>query len=215
MTGQCSSTASCNCQEDSMDWLDSRGKKQSRNCYLKHLSGSLHAEEGRQKLHDSSTTCIQRDQSLDLKLKTHLLENMQSSKYWKMFEFRKKLPSYNMRKVTQFLLDHYIQEGKGSLCHIVCTQPRHISAISVAERVAEERAESCGKNSSIGYQIRLECKLPREKGSILYCTTGILLQRIQNDPCLSNISHIILDEIHERDLDSEFLMIILKDLLKQ
>ncbi|XP_022251673.1 ATP-dependent RNA helicase DHX36-like [Limulus polyphemus] len=58
-------------------------------------------------------------------------------------------------------------------------------------------------------------KLPREKGSILYCTTGILLQRMQNDPYLSKISHIILDEIHERDLDSEFLIIILKDLLKQ
>ena len=51
---------------------------------------------------------------------------------------------------------------------------------SVAQRVAAERAESLGKSS--GYQIRLERILPREKGSILYCTTGVLLRRMLTDP---------------------------------
>ena len=41
-------------------------------------------------------------------------------------------------------------------CRIVCTQPRRISAISVAERVAAERGEKCGQ--TVGYQIRLESR---------------------------------------------------------
>ena len=45
---------------------------------------------------------------------------------------------------------------------IVCTQPRRISAITVAQRVAEERGEALGK--SVGYQIRLESVLPQAKG---------------------------------------------------
>lgn len=116
-------------------------------------------------------------------------------------------------QVTQFILDNYIERGKGSACRIVCTQPRRISAISVAERVAAERAETCGSGNSTGYQIRLQSRLPRKQGSILYCTTGIILQWLQSDPHLSSVSHILLDEIHERNLQSDVLMTVIKDLL--
>uniref|UniRef100_A0A8C0JVY1 RNA helicase n=1 Tax=Canis lupus dingo TaxID=286419 RepID=A0A8C0JVY1_CANLU len=116
-------------------------------------------------------------------------------------------------QVTQFILDDYIERGKGSACRIVCTQPRRISAISVAERVAAERAESCGNGNSTGYQIRLQSRLPRKQGSILYCTTGIILQWLQSDSHLSSVSHIVLDEIHERNLQSDVLMTVIKDLL--
>jgi HrpA-like RNA helicase len=58
-------------------------------------------------------------------------------------------------QVAQFILDDYIMKDKGSTCHIICTQPRRISATSVATRVAEERDEVCGEES-VGYQIRLE-----------------------------------------------------------
>ena len=50
----------------------------------------------------------------------------------------------------------------------------------VAHRVASERAESLG--TSVGYQIRLENTLPRDNGSILYCTTGIMVRRLVSDP---------------------------------
>ena len=52
--------------------------------------------------------------------------------------------------------------------------------VPVAKRVAEERGERLGE--SVGFQIRLENQLPQQKGSILYCTTGILLRRMINDP---------------------------------
>ncbi|XP_067658933.1 ATP-dependent DNA/RNA helicase DHX36-like [Haliotis asinina] len=159
--------------------------------------------------------------------------------YCKMMQFRKKLPSYEMREklmddirnnqvvvisgetgcgkttqVPQFILDDCIEMGIGSQCRVICTQPRRISAISVAERVAAERCERCGgSDSSVGYQIRLEYRLPRKNGSILYCTTGIVLKFLESDPLLQRATHIVLDEIHERDLQSDFLMIILKDIL--
>ncbi|NXX70752.1 DHX36 helicase, partial [Spizella passerina] len=56
-------------------------------------------------------------------------------------------------------------------------------------------------------------RLPRKQGSILYCTTGIVLQWLQSDKHLSSISHVVLDEIHERNLQSDVLMSIIKDLL--
>uniref|UniRef100_A0A7N6BDQ7 ATP-dependent DNA/RNA helicase DHX36 n=1 Tax=Anabas testudineus TaxID=64144 RepID=A0A7N6BDQ7_ANATE len=116
-------------------------------------------------------------------------------------------------QVTQFILDDYINRGMGSMCRVVCTQPRRISAISVAERVAAERAESVGNGNSCGYQIRLQSRLPRRQGSVLYCTTGIILQWLRSDPLLSSISHLVLDEIHERNLQSDVLLVIVKDLL--
>ncbi|XP_026557436.1 ATP-dependent RNA helicase DHX36 [Pseudonaja textilis] len=178
------------------------------------------------------------DSDLDEQYKEELRKKKSDSRYIEMQRFREKLPSHSMRKelvnlinnsrvtvisgetgcgkttqVTQFILDDYIERGKGSSCRIVCTQPRRISAISVAERVAAERAESCGNGKSTGYQIRLESRLPRRQGSILYCTTGIVLQWLQSDKQLSSVSHVILDEVHERNLQSDVLMAIIKDLL--
>ena len=49
-------------------------------------------------------------------------------------------------------------------------QPRRISAVSVAERVAQERCEEIGQTT--GYSVRFESVLPRHYGSILFCTVG-------------------------------------------
>jgi ATP-dependent RNA helicase DHX36 len=114
-------------------------------------------------------------------------------------------------QVPQFLLDHAIQSGLATETNIVCTQPRRISAISIAERVASERGEDVGEY--VGYQIRFE-KAQSERTRLLFCTTGVLLRRIQVDPLLQEVNCVILDEVHERSLDSDFLLIILRDLLK-
>jgi HrpA-like RNA helicase len=86
--------------------------------------------------------------------------------------------------------------------------------MSVAHRVAEERIETCGdSNGSVGYQIRLERLYPRERGSILFCTTGILVQLLISNPLLENYSHILIDEVHERDLLTDFILTIVRHLL--
>ncbi|XP_053956982.1 ATP-dependent DNA/RNA helicase DHX36 [Anastrepha ludens] len=114
-------------------------------------------------------------------------------------------------QVPQLILDDYIFNNRGSQCHVVCTQPRRISAVTVAERVAYERCEHLG--TSVGYQIRLESEMPRDIGSILYCTTGVLLQKLQSDPLMNAVSIVIIDEIHERSVETDLLMALLKIIL--
>lgn len=98
-------------------------------------------------------------------------------------------------QVGQFLLDAAIKSNNGSTFRAICTQPRRLAATSVADRVAHERSEVIGDvkmQPSVGYQIGLERQLPRKQGSILFCTTGILLQFLQTDPFLKEYSHVII-----------------------
>lgn len=115
-------------------------------------------------------------------------------------------------QIPQFILDASLRGPAGQVANIICTQPRRISAISVAQRVAQERAESLGK--SVGYQIRLE-SVRTSATRLLYCTTGVLLRKLEGEADLTGISHVIVDEVHERTEESDFLLLVLKDLLVQ
>jgi len=185
----------------------------------------------------SSSLCP--NSSLSEQLAKELVAQQNSAKFKEMLQFRKNLPSYAMKErvvdlvrnnqvvlltgetgcgkttqVPQFLLEDCLTRGLGSSTRIVVTQPRRISAISVAERVASERGEMCGeKCSTVGYQIRLESRLPRVFGSILYCTTGIVLTWLRSLPTLPSISYLVMDEVHERDIQSDLLMTVVRDLL--
>lgn len=68
-----------------------------------------------------------------------------------------KILSSNLQ-VPQFILDAEIEAGRGGACSVVCTQPRRIAAVSVAERVANERCEPApGENGAlVGYHVRLD-----------------------------------------------------------
>ncbi|KAJ0011202.1 hypothetical protein Pint_32996 [Pistacia integerrima] len=104
-------------------------------------------------------------------------------------------------QVPQFILDDMIESGCGGNCNIICTQPRRIAAISVAERVADERCESSpgSDGSLVGYHVHLD-SARNERTKLLYCTTGILLRKIVGDRNLAGITHVIVDEVHERSL---------------
>lgn len=113
-------------------------------------------------------------------------------------------------QVPQILLDQAIQDGTGASCNVICTQPRRIAATSVARRVADERAEKL--QDTVGYHVRFDVKPPKPSGSILFCTTGILLQQLQHahDEVYDRVSHLVIDEVHERDILIDFLLVILK-----
>ncbi|KAL4184891.1 hypothetical protein AMTRI_Chr10g227850 [Amborella trichopoda] len=113
-------------------------------------------------------------------------------------------------QLPQFIIEEEIESLRGTECNIICTQPRRISAISVASRISSERGENLGE--TVGYQIRLEAKRS-EKTRLLFCTTGVLLRRLVHEPELIGVSHILVDEIHERGINEDFLIIILRDLL--
>uniref|UniRef100_A0A7N8X200 RNA helicase n=1 Tax=Mastacembelus armatus TaxID=205130 RepID=A0A7N8X200_9TELE len=69
-----------------------------------------------------------------------------------------------------------------------------------------------GQSSLCGYQIRMENQ-SGEWTRLLYCTTGVLLRKLQHDRHLNSLTHIIIDEVHERSVQSDFLLTILKDIV--
>ena len=118
-------------------------------------------------------------------------------------------------QVPQIILEDAISKGEGSACNIVCTQPRKIAATSVARRVSEERGEEL--QNTVGYQVRFQAKLPKASGSITFCTTGIVLKQLQYSPdvIMEDVSHLIIDEVHERDILTDFLLVMLKKIMQQ
>uniref|UniRef100_A0AAR2LMR3 RNA helicase n=1 Tax=Pygocentrus nattereri TaxID=42514 RepID=A0AAR2LMR3_PYGNA len=120
-------------------------------------------------------------------------------------------------QIPQFLLDDCCK--KGIPCRIFCTQPRRLAAIAVAERVATERGESVGQ--TIGYQIQnteiCVCRcLVSPKTLLTFCTSGVLLRTLMaGDATLSAVTHVIVDEVHERDGLTDFLLTKMRDLLQK
>ncbi|TVY38975.1 putative ATP-dependent RNA helicase [Lachnellula occidentalis] len=121
---------------------------------------------------------------------------------------------------AQFILDDLYQRALGDCTKIICTQPRRISALGLADRVSDERCSSVGQE--VGYIIRGESKTtPNTK--ITFVTTGVLLRRLQTSggssedvvASLADVSHVIIDEVHERSLDTDFLLVLLRDVLRK
>ena len=119
---------------------------------------------------------------------------------------------------VQFILDDLYQKGLGNGANMIVTQPRRISALGLADRVSEERCSPVGQE--IGYTIRGESKTSRAT-KITFVTTGVLLRRLQTSggkiddvvSSLADVSHVVIDEVHERSLDTDFLMSIIRDVL--
>ncbi|KAG8789761.1 hypothetical protein FRC16_001179, partial [Serendipita sp. 398] len=123
-------------------------------------------------------------------------------------------------QIPQLILDQWIDRGEGARCNVICTQPRRIAAVSVAQRVANERGEQLGR--TIGYQVRFDSKVPQDHGSVTFCTTGIFLNRMQKALELAKVdgprqfdevTHVIVDEVHERDVDIDLTLMVIKRML--
>lgn len=116
---------------------------------------------------------------------------------------------------VQFILDHLINSQKGTSVKIVCTQPRRISALGLSDRVSAERCSQEGQE--VGYIIRGDSRVSADT-KIIFMTTGVLLRRLQSSPnldtALADLSHIFVDEVHERTLDTDFLLSLIREALK-
>ena len=109
-------------------------------------------------------------------------------------------------QLTQFLYeDGYANGGM-----IGCTQPRRVAAMSVAKRVSEEM--ECKLGSTVGYAIRFEDCTSKET-AIKYMTDGVLLRESLTNSDLDQYSCIIMDEAHERALNTDVLMGLIKKVL--
>ena len=103
-----------------------------------------------------------------------------------------------------------LQAGRGIAGKIGCTQPRRIAAITIAHRIAEELGEEIGR--SVGYKIRFREKTSKQ-AFIKIMTDGMLLAETQGDPALYEYDTLIIDEAHERILNIDFILGILRTLL--
>lgn len=110
-------------------------------------------------------------------------------------------------QLVQFLAD----SGVGAEQSIVCTQPRKIAAISLAQRVRDESSGCYEDPSVICYSTFSSAQEFDSK--VIYMTDHCLLQHFMHDRDLSGISCVIVDEAHERSLNTDLLLALVKDLL--
>ncbi|KAF7505198.1 hypothetical protein GJ744_001188 [Endocarpon pusillum] len=119
-------------------------------------------------------------------------------------------------QVPSFILESRLKAGND--CKILVTQPRRISAISLARRVSEElgehKSEIGTRQSLVGFAIRLESKVSSTT-RITYVTTGVLLRMLESSKNLEDVDFLLLDEVHERTMDLDLLFIALRRLCQR
>ncbi|ETV75461.1 hypothetical protein, variant 2 [Aphanomyces astaci] len=114
-------------------------------------------------------------------------------------------------KTTQ-LTQYLHEDGYSQYGTIGCTQPRRVAAMSVAQRVSEEMAVNLG--DECGYAIRFE-DLTCDKTIIKYMTEGVLLRESLREADLDTYSAVIMDEAHERALNTDVLFGILRKVVQR
>ena len=115
-------------------------------------------------------------------------------------------------KTTQ--IPQYIYEAGHHQDKIIgITQPRRVAAMSIAQRVAEEKGTQIG--SLVGYSIRFEERVDPQKTKIKFMTDGMLLREMIIDPLLTKYAFIVIDEAHERSLQSDILLGLMKGVLSR
>ncbi len=112
-------------------------------------------------------------------------------------------------KTTQ-IPQYCLAAGLGTKGMIGCTQPRRIAAITVAQRISQEIGQTCGQ--AVGYKIRFS-QCMGENTYIKIMTDGTLLAELQQDRWLNQYDTLIVDEAHERSLNIDFVLGILRRLL--
>ncbi|CBH10533.1 ATP-dependent RNA helicase, putative [Trypanosoma brucei gambiense DAL972] len=151
--------------------------------------------------------------------------------YYKILAQRTTLPVYQRAKeLTQNMRDHQVvlfvgETGSGKTTQVpqfisemelpgvvVCTQPRRIAAMSIAVRVAAEMDVQLGEE--VGYRVRFK-SMVSDKTKLLYMTDGMLLREAFSDRDLSRISVVVVDEAHERTVETDVLLGVLRLLMQR
>ncbi|KNC97568.1 uncharacterized protein SPPG_07041 [Spizellomyces punctatus DAOM BR117] len=115
-------------------------------------------------------------------------------------------------QIPQFIVEDAVERGQH--VHVICTQPRRISATSIATRVSAEIGDTSlgNREAWVGYHIRNERRVG-VNARLVFCTLGVLLNMLEHTAQLEHVTHIVVDEVHERGLDSDFLVRVCERLL--
>lgn len=96
--------------------------------------------------------------------------------------------------------------------NVVVLQPRRIAARAAARRVADERGWTLGEQ--VGYQVRFERRYT-EATRLRFVTEGILTRELLADPFLETVGAVVLDEFHERNLESDLALALLREVREE
>jgi ATP-dependent helicase HrpB len=99
-----------------------------------------------------------------------------------------------------------LHEADGGAGEILVTEPRRLAARMAARRVASERGQKLGE--TVGYSVRFE-EVSGPRTRVRYVTEGVLVRRLLADPTLRGVSAVVLDEFHERHLETDLLLALL------
>ncbi|KAJ1878131.1 ATP-dependent RNA helicase dhx29, partial [Kickxella alabastrina] len=119
-------------------------------------------------------------------------------------------------QVPQFALAQLLAQASYTGGRILCTQPRRISTTAIATRVSQELGDTAPGSSDglVGYQIRFDARA-HDANALVFCTTGVLLRMLADDPELNDVACIICDEVQERTLELDYLLIAMRQLIKR
>lgn len=106
-------------------------------------------------------------------------------------------------QIPQYIYEERLNAGKV----ISITQPRRVAATTLSGRVAKE--VECNLGTTVGYSIRFE-DVTSPQTKLKFMTDGMLLRESISDPLLKSYSFIILDEAHERTVQTDVLFGIVK-----
>lgn len=112
-------------------------------------------------------------------------------------------------QVPQYIMEECMEKDK--VCRIICTQPRRLAATSIADRVSFERGDRIG--NSVGYQIRMDSRISADT-NLIFTTSGYLLRCLmgsKSGEIFHSVTHLLLDEVHEREKITDFLLIAIKE----
>lgn len=112
-------------------------------------------------------------------------------------------------QIPQFLLEQAAERNEP--CRVIVAEPKRICATTLADRVSYERGEKVG--GTVGYQIRLEAKVA-PTSNLIYVTNGVILRMLMSgrpEEFFNDITALIVDEVHERDCLSDFLLLCIRE----
>ncbi|KRY69080.1 putative ATP-dependent RNA helicase DHX35 -like protein, partial [Trichinella pseudospiralis] len=145
---------------------------------------------------------------------------------------RVRLPIYKNRDVILYLIEKYqtliifgetgcgkstqipqylLEAGWADKQKICVSEPRRVAAVTLATRVAEERASILGHE--VGYVVRFDDFTQSDKTRVKFMTDGILVREIMKDPLLNQFSVVIVDEAHERNVNTDITLGLLRKII--
>ncbi len=113
-------------------------------------------------------------------------------------------------QLPQYLMENGWTNAKQMIC---ITEPRRIAAINLAKRVCDEK--SCLLGHEVGYAIRFEDCFQPGVTRAKFVTDGFLIREMMQNPLLSQFSVIIVDEVHERNVNTDIILGLLKKIMRK